>query len=199
MSILDFYEVCGLLGENCRGSGGEILRAKRCCDGKELAVKKIAKKTSVEGKGQITAWERLSHRNIVDMLDWFEDQDHLFIVMELAKGGDMFDRISKTPKGRMTEKDAAASFSQILTAIQHMHTKDVMHCDIKPENILYMSAEDDLVKVADFGFAQLLDQGSHMFKYQGTLTYTAPEVIDGRAYDSNADMCSLLSAQSAGR
>ena len=125
------------------------------------------------------------------MLDWFEDSDHLYIVMELAKGGDMYDRISITSKGKMSEKDAAASFSQVLSAIHHMHDKHVMHCDIKPENILYMSPEEDLVKVADFGFAQLLDHGCYMLKYQGTLTYTAPEVIDGQVYDSKADMWSL--------
>ena len=190
-SIVDFYEVGGRISENSCGSGGEILRGKRQCDGKEIAIKKIAKRTSIEGKSQISAWERLQHQNIVEMIDWFEDLDHIFIVMELANGGDMYDRIIKKCNGKMPEKDALAAFTQILAGVRHMHSKNVIHCDIKPENILCMSPDDDVIKLADFGFAQVLDEGFHILKYQGTLTYTAPEVIDGREYDSKADMWSL--------
>ena len=188
-SILDFYDVHTRIGENCCGSGGEILKCKRLCDGQDFAVKKIAKRTSLEGKGQLSIWQMLQHRNIIEMKDWFEDVDSLFIVMELAEGGDMYDRIVKSKK--MAEKDAVIAFSQILSAVNHMHSRNVVHCDLKPENILCMTNDDDTVKLCDFGFSQQIDNSSQMLKYQGTLTYTAPEVIDGRMYDSKADMWSL--------
>ncbi len=123
------------------------------------------------------------------MVDWFEDIDNIYIVMELATDGDLFDKIIKT--GRLPEKEAVIAFSQILLAVQHMHGKNVIHCDIKPENILCMSPDEDTVKVADFGFAQLADQGCQILKHQGTLSYCSPEVLEGKAYDSKADMWSL--------
>ncbi len=189
--ILDFYEVGSRLGENTCGSGGEILHSRRTADGAEFAVKKIAKLGSWEGKSQVMILQRLNQRNIVEMVDWFEDADHLFIVMELARGGDLFDKISNV--GRMSEHQAANIFSQILMAIRHMHTKNVIHCDIKPENILCMSLDEDVpvIKIADFGFAQLADQGCQVMRHQGTLTYSSPEIVDGKAYDSKTDMWSL--------
>jgi serine/threonine protein kinase len=186
VSILDHYEVSCRIGENSCGSGGEILRCKRCCDGKEFAVKKIAKRASMEGKSQIILWQKLEHRNIVKMHDWFEDIDHLFIVMELAEGGDMYDKIIRT--GKMAEKDAVNAFSQVLCAVYHMHRRNIMHCDIKPENLL--CTDNDVVKLCDFGFAQEIDHSSQL-KHQGTLTYSSPEVIDGKPYDAKADMWSL--------
>jgi serine/threonine protein kinase len=188
--ILDFYQVGARLGESTCGSGGEILHSKRISDGLEFAVKKIAKLGSWEGKSQVLILQRLHQKNIVEMLDWFEDSDHLFIVMELARGGDLFDKIAKV--GRMSENQAANIFSQILMGVRHMHMKNVVHSDIKPENILCMSSDEDVpgIKIADFGFAQMADQGCQT-RHQGTLTYSSPEIIDGQTYDTKADMWSL--------
>jgi calcium/calmodulin-dependent protein kinase I len=189
MPIHHHYEVGDRIGKHSHGSGGDILHCKRLSDGTKFAVKKIEKRRSWEGKSQILALQRLEHRNIIDVVDWFEDIDDIYIIMELATGGDLCDKIIKV--GRMPEKDTVIAFSQILLAVNYMHGKNVIHCDIKPENILCMSPDEDTVKVADFGFAQLADQGCQILKHQGTLTYCAPEVLEGKTYDSKADMWSL--------
>jgi len=123
------------------------------------------------------------------MLDWFEDDEHIFIVMELATGGDLFDKIIELEG--MTETDAVNIFSQILRAVGHIHSQRMIHCDIKPENILCMSSACDTVKVTDFGFAQEEDDDCQMLEHKGTIFYCAPEVLEGKAYDSKADMWSL--------
>ena len=180
-----------MLGSNSAGSGGQILRCSRHCDGVEFAVKKIVKNLSAEGKSQISALQRLDHANIIKMVDWFEDDEHIFIVMELAAGGDLCDKIVNS--GTFSEKVTTAIFCQILLAVNYIHSKGIVHCDIKPENILCMSSDDDAtVKVTDFGFAQN-DEGKdrHILQPRGTMTYCAPEVLGGEAFDSKADMWSL--------
>ena len=71
---------------------------------------------------------------IIKLVDWFETPESLFIVMELALGGELFGRISQ--HGAFTDRDGAAAFRQILEAIGHMHMRGLVHCDLKPENIL---------------------------------------------------------------
>ena len=149
-------------------------------------MKKIIKSSSCEGSSQILMWTRMNHENIVQMIDWFEDSETIHIVMELAKGGDLFDRIVS----KMSEEAVACAFGQILLAAKHFHSNNVIHCDIKPENILCMGSNNDLVKVADFGLAQIADESTTL-KHYGTLAYAAPEVVDGLVFDSMADMWSL--------
>jgi serine/threonine protein kinase len=188
-SVSDFYEVGCLLGSNSFGSGGQILKCRRHRDGVEFAVKKIIKNLSYEGRSQISALQRLDHANIIKMIDWFEDDEHIYIIMELATGGDLFDKIVNT--GRLSEKYTTSTFSQILLAVNYIHNKGIVHCDIKPENILCMSPDGDTVKVTDFGFAHDDDEDGHILEHRGTITYCAPEILEGKAYDSKADMWSL--------
>mmetsp|Transcript_89181 Transcript_89181/g.238101 ORF Transcript_89181/g.238101 Transcript_89181/m.238101 type:complete len:338 (-) Transcript_89181:67-1080(-) len=187
-AVSDFYDIGSQLSEHAHGSGGEILHCTRRSDGVDLAVKRIFKRKSWEGRSQISAMQRLDHRNIVQLADWFEDEDHIFVVMELAKGGDLFEKIAQS--SRLTEAEAGSAFRQILLAVQHMHAKGVVHCDLKPENILYSSPAHDTIKIADFGFAQLTDQSSSL-AHQGTVSYAAPEILDEKPFDASADMWSL--------
>ena len=83
----------------------------------------------------------------------------LYVVMELALGGEMFGRI--TQRGKFSERQAAAAFKQVLEAVGHMHSREIVHCDLKPENILYQDDTDSQIKVADFGFAQYITPAFH--------------------------------------
>lgn len=127
---------------------------------------------------------------IIKLVDWFETPESLFIVMELALGGEMFGRIAQ--HGAFTERDAAAAFRQILEAIGHMHMRGLVHCDLKPENILYQDETFSQIKIADFGFAQFLpggaESGSSLTAQLGTLSYTAPEILRNKGYNTKADM-----------
>ena len=183
------YSFGSRISINACGSGGEVLKCRRISDGIEFAVKRISKLLSRENHSQILVLQHLDHRNIIKLIDWFEDADKLYIVMELAGGGDLCDRIMQ--QGRMAEKNAVLAFAQILSAIGYMHSCNIMHCDIKPDNILYMSHDRVEIKVCDFGYAQPIKHSCQTLKHHGTMAYSAPEVIDGRPFDAKADMWSL--------
>jgi serine/threonine protein kinase len=187
--VIDLYDVGARLTENARGSGGEVLKCLRISDGLEFALKRISRHRSHEDISQVIILNRLDHRNIIKIVDWFEDFDHLHIVMELAKGGDLCERIIS--RKRISECDAVVVFGQLLSAVGYIHRANIIHCDIKPENILFMSPDGGDIKLCDFGFAQVVDHGCKVLKHHGTATYSAPEIIDGRSFDAKADMWSL--------
>ncbi|KAJ9645400.1 Chk1 protein kinase [Knufia peltigerae] len=116
------------------------------------------------------------HKNIVEFFDHGADPDWVWIAMELAEGGDLFDKIEAD--AGVSEDIAHVYFTQMISAIGYMHAKGVAHRDIKPENVL-LSAEGDL-KIADFGMATLFEYGGRR-KLATTLCgsppYVAPEVL----------------------
>ena len=187
--LTSIYKVGGPISANARGCCGQILKCTRTTDALEFAVKRVSKNNSYEGNSQITTMKLLDNEHIMKMVDCFEDSDYFYIVMEIAKGGDLFERI--VSKGWLRDKEAVNIFAQILTAVSHMHNRNIMHCDIKPENILLMSPSGNDVKLCDFGFAQTINNDCSTLEHCGTPTYTAPEVLDGFAFDAKADMWSL--------
>lgn len=124
----------------------------------------------------------------VRMYDSFVEKTKVVLVLELVKGGELFDRI--VSKQNYTERDAAATVKTIALALKYIHDKNIVHRDLKPENLLLISPTDDsTVKLADFGFADYceipLQEGC------GTLTYVAPEVLRNKPYKTEPDMWSL--------
>lgn len=103
----------------------------------------------------------------------FQSKKHLYIIMELVTGGDLFDRIVKL--GRYNEVEARSLMQNILEVICYLHQKDIVHRDIKPENILLVYENNNtVIKVTDFGLAKSVADGLHT--YCGTPQYYAPEV-----------------------
>ncbi|CAG2255016.1 CAMK1 [Mytilus edulis] len=145
------------------------LQAVKCIDRKGL----LGKEDSLEN--EIRVLQRLDHPNIVKLLDVFEDKSHVYLVMELVTGGELFDRIVE--KGSYTEKDASDLIRQILEAVDYMHDRGVVHRDLKPENLLYHSAdEDSKIMISDFGLSKTEESGT-MATACGTPGYVAPEVL----------------------
>jgi len=132
---------------------------KLCVDNitkNEYAVKIISKANSsldVEiFHKEVKIMEKMKHANIIGMVDCFETTDFIYIVQEVAYGGELFDRILE--QKQFSEKDASEITKQILSALVYMHSKGIVHRDLKPENILYSSFDEDAsVKISDFGFA----------------------------------------------
>ncbi|OJD32878.1 calcium calmodulin-dependent protein kinase [Diplodia corticola] len=171
-----------------------IVREADCPDGK-VAVKIILKK-NVKGNEQMVYDElemlqRLKHPHIVRFHDWFESRDKYYIVTQLATGGELFDRICE--KGRFTEKDAAETIRQVLTAVNYLHQNNVVHRDLKPENLLYLSHdEDSSLVLADFGIAKMLDTpDEQLTTMAGSFGYAAPEVMLKRGHGKPVDMWSM--------
>ena len=191
--IGDYYEVGQRLTQDAMGAGGEVVRGRRLEDNQEFAIKVIRFSNSREDRSQIQAMTEVNHPGIIKLEDWFETKDMLYLVMEMARGGELFGRIAE--KTKFTEHDAANCFRQVLEAIGHMHARGMVHCDLQPQNILYEDDTDKQIKIADFGFAQFIpggqEVGQHLTRQLGTLSYTSPEILLNQGYTTKADMWSL--------
>ncbi|XP_055857788.1 calcium/calmodulin-dependent protein kinase type 1 isoform X2 [Episyrphus balteatus] len=191
ISIEDKYNLQGLLGT---GAFSEVrLAESKDNPGQHYAVKIIDKK-ALKGKedsleNEIKVLRRLTHPNIVQLLETYEDKSKVYLVMELVTGGELFDRIVE--KGSYTEKDAADLIRQVLEAVDYMHEQGVVHRDLKPENLLYYSAdEDSKIMISDFGLSKMEDSGI-MATACGTPGYVAPEVLAQKPYGKAVDVWSI--------
>ena len=133
---------------------------------------------------------KLSHENIIKLFEVYESDNHVYLVLELLNGGELFERIVK--KGQYTEKDACTLMKKLLGALSYMHVRGIMHRDIKPENLILKDADNDWnVKIADFGLATTVNpNGEYLFKRCGTPGYVAPEVLADAKYDQKVDVFS---------
>nr|DAD29231.1 TPA_asm: hypothetical protein HUJ06_030699 [Nelumbo nucifera] len=157
--------------------------------GHELAVKVIpkAKMTTTiaieDARREVKILHAITgHKNLVQFYDAYEDDDNVYIVMELCKGGELLDRILSRG-GKYSEEDAKVVMVQILSAVAFCHLQGVVHRDLKPENFLFSSKEgESQLKAIDFGLSDYVKPGSAY--------YVAPEVLH-RAYGTEADMWSI--------
>jgi len=138
---------------------------------------------------EIEIVKSLDHPNIIRGYDVFENEENLMIVMEYCGGGELFDRIVK--KKTYTEKEAQVVLRQITSAIKYLHDHKIAHCDLKPDNLLFLnSAEDSPLKVIDFGMSRFSKHREYFTKFCGTSFYIAPEVHQGK-YSYYCDIWSL--------
>jgi calcium/calmodulin-dependent protein kinase I len=132
----------------------------------------------------------LNHPHIVPLIDFFDEKDCYFIVMELMSGGDLFDRIGK--KKAYSEADARDLIVKMLKAVAYCHARKIAHCDMKPKNLLLMSDDNDsFIKLADFGFAARVHESKSLTKQCGTPFFVSPEILMRKPYDQQSDMWSV--------
>ena len=167
----------------------------------------MIKKADLVGIGDVTEvrreveiLQRLSkegHQNLLAVEGVYEDAECVYIVMELCRGGELYDVILK---GFLDERDAAGIFRQITEATAFCHRRGILHRDLKPENVLLASEQPaqrsaggppPLVKLVDFGLAVYLEEGEQTEGCAGSRFYEAPEVICGKKYGWKADSWSL--------
>ncbi len=131
----------------------------------------------------------LKHRNIVKIFDVSDNKDYLFIVMEYINGITLKDYIEQ--QGVLTWKETVHFTSQILRALQHAHSKGIVHRDIKPQNIMLMSNGE--IKVTDFGIARVSNYDAATIGNQaiGSVHYISPEQARGGQTDERADLYSM--------
>ncbi|UZJ56735.1 hypothetical protein CBS101457_006055 [Exobasidium rhododendri] len=160
-----------------------------------VAVKVISKKI-LKGhdeivQGEMDVLKGLDQPHVVKFLDWFESKDKYYLVFEEATGGELFDRI--LTRGRFTEGDACQTIRAILSAIQYLHHHQIVHRDVKPENILYRTeAEDANVVLVDFGIARHLNAEDEILtNVCGSFGYAAPEILSKKGHGKAVDLWSL--------
>jgi calcium/calmodulin-dependent protein kinase I len=191
--IEDHYE----LGEEI-GKGGfsVVYKAVRKSDQGEFAVKCIKKKM-VEGddikllRREIQIMKKLNHPNILKLYEVYEDDEQFYLVMELVKGKELFDKIVE--RGMYSERDAANIILQVVSAVRYLHENGIAHRDLKPENLLSAGEEEnEIVKIADFGFSKsFADEGEKLMTSCGSPGYVAPEILTAESYDKSVDMWSV--------
>ncbi|XP_030071159.1 ribosomal protein S6 kinase alpha-5 [Microcaecilia unicolor] len=158
----------------------------------EYAVKIISKRLEANTQKEVTALKLCEgHPNIVKLHEVYHDQLHTFLVMELLKGGELFERIKK--KKHFSETEASYIMRRIVSAVSHMHDVGVVHRDLKPENFLFTDENDSSeIKIIDFGFARLKPPDNQPLKTPCfTLHYAAPELLNDNGYDESCDLWSL--------
>ncbi|KAM8814178.1 serine/threonine-protein kinase ULK2 [Rhynchonycteris naso] len=166
----------------------------------EVAIKSINKKNLSKSQillgKEIKILKELQHENIVALYDVQELPNSVFLVMEYCNGGDLADYLQA--KGTLSEDTIRVFLHQIAAAMRILHSKGVIHRDLKPQNILlsYASRRRPSVggiriKIADFGFARYLHSNMMAATLCGSPMYMAPEVIMSQHYDAKADLWSI--------
>jgi serine/threonine protein kinase len=131
---------------------------------------------NVDIKREIAIMKALDHPNIVALNDVLYSPKRVFMVMELVRGGELFESIVKN--GRQDEETARRYFHQLIDAVHYCHHRGVYHRDLKPENLLL--GEHGELKITDFGFSAMKDYGAHLLHTNcGSPHYCAPEVWNG--------------------
>uniref|UniRef100_A0A673J6Y2 MAP/microtubule affinity-regulating kinase 3 n=1 Tax=Sinocyclocheilus rhinocerous TaxID=307959 RepID=A0A673J6Y2_9TELE len=176
-----------------KGNFAKVKLAKHVLTGKEVAVK-IIDKTQLNSSSlqklfrEVRIMKLLNHPNIVKLFEVIETDKTLYLVMEYASGGEVFDYL--VAHGRMKEKEARAKFRQIVSAVQYCHQKCIVHRDLKAENLLLDA--DMNIKIADFGFSNEFTLGNKLDTFCGSPPYAAPELFQGKKYDGpEVDVWSL--------
>eukprot|EP01083_Nonionella_stella_P076017 206959_1 len=141
----------------------------------------------------------MKYPGIIQLVDVYEDFDQLHLVTDLCTGGELFDKIVEKSSNRdngvpcFAEDEAARTIHQILMAVSYIHKCNIAHCDVKPENILFVTEDEDSpIKMIDFGLAQKHygDLEPPMTSIVGTAYYIAPEVLR-KKYDKSCDLWSV--------
>jgi len=173
-----------------------VKRAKLRTTGERFAVKVLSKRKMSEEDlaalhTEIEILKSVDHPNIVKLIDIFEDERHVCLVMELLLGGELFDQIIE--KDKFSEYDAREATKAIIDAISYCHSLGIIHRDIKPENLLLHSKDQGIgsLKIADFGLARSLDQNQLASTTCGTPGYVAPEVLQQQPYGMECDYWSI--------
>jgi serine/threonine protein kinase len=192
--ILNKYLFGFILGE---GAFSEVFLATNKQTGEKVAVKRIHKLSKDDmwtrrkgaQKDEITLLKLLNHAKIIKLKEFFETRDKLYIVQEYCAGGNLNDVIRK--EGGLSETRAKHIFIQLLQAVSYLHACNIVHRDIKSENVLLKEKYTDDVRLLDFGLSRLMPRAELLMTSVGTLDYKAPEVCLSRPYGAACDCWSL--------
>ncbi|XP_050438733.1 serine/threonine-protein kinase D1 isoform X2 [Adelges cooleyi] len=198
-NIADMSQLYQIFPDEVLGSGqfGIVYGGKHRKSGKSVAIKVIDKlrfptKQEAALKNEVAILGKLEHPGVVNLDCMFETVERIFVVMEKLRG-DMLEMILSSERGRLSERITKFLITQILVALKHLHSKNIVHCDLKPENVLLSSNSDDFpqVKLCDFGFARIIGEKSFRRSVVGTPAYLAPEVLRNKGYNRSLDMWSV--------
>lgn len=195
---LDISHMYQIFPDEVLGSGqfGIVYGGKHRKTGRDVAIKIIDKlrfpsRQESQLRNEVAILQNLRSHGVVDLEAMCETPERIYVVMEKLHG-DMLEMILSSDKGRLPERITRFIVTQILMALRHLHAKNIVHCDLKPENVL-LATEDAFpqVKLCDFGFARIIGEKSFRRSVVGTPAYLAPEVLRNSGYNRSLDMWSV--------
>ncbi|EPZ34621.1 Pkinase-domain-containing protein [Rozella allomycis CSF55] len=167
-----------------KGTYGTVHAAYRLDNNEKVAIK-VINKSSISAEKHVTRIQReirflklLHHPHIIAVLDVIENEHKIFIVMEYAQKGELFDYI--VANKRLKDKEARFFFRQIISAVDYCHRNSIIHRDLKPENLLL--DENKNIKIIDFGFCNTFRLNGQLDTFCGSPFYASPEMVLGKRY-----------------
>ncbi|XP_056337320.1 serine/threonine-protein kinase Nek1 isoform X4 [Danio aesculapii] len=189
---MDKYERLKKIGE---GSFGKAILVKSRTDGrqyviKEIGISRMSNKERQESRKEVAVLANMSHPNIVQYKESFEESGCLYIVMDYCEGGDLFKKINNQRGSLFPEEQILDWFVQICLALKHVHDRKILHRDIKSQNIFL--TKDGTVQLGDFGIARVLNSTVELARTCiGTPYYLSPEICENKPYNNKSDIWAL--------
>ncbi|XP_067171422.1 death-associated protein kinase 1 isoform X3 [Apteryx mantelli] len=196
-NLEDYYETGDELGS------GQFAVVKKCREkstGQQFAAKFIKKrrtKSSRRGvsrediEREVNILKEIRHPNVITLHDVYENKTDVILILELVAGGELFDFLAE--KESLTEEEATEFLKQILNGVQYLHSLQIAHFDLKPENIMLLdrNVPKPRIKIIDFGLAHKIDFGNEFKNIFGTPEFVAPEIVNYEPLGLEADMWSI--------
>lgn len=178
------------------GLCGDVVMARGKLDQGCYAMKTLGKEGQTVTKvkqmtEEVEIYVALSHPNIAKLHGIYEGGGKVCLIMECCTGGELYARLAE--RGVFSVPDAAEAMRQMLRAVGYLHSRNVVHRDLKLENFLYESEEDGAeLKLIDFGFAKVWNNPSRlMFSPCGSISYVSPDILSAQGYTNKCDIWSL--------
>ncbi|KAL7836570.1 hypothetical protein AOLI_G00278540 [Acnodon oligacanthus] len=196
-NVEDYYEIADELGS---GQFAVVRKCRKKSTGLEYAAKFIKKRRSKSSRRGVTKEDierevsilkEIKHPNVITLHDVFENKNEVILILELVAGGELFDFLAE--KESLSEEEATEFLKQILDGVNYLHSKQIAHFDLKPENIMLLnrSVPHPRIKLIDFGLAHKIDFSNDFKNIFGTPEFVAPEVVNYEPLGLEADMWSV--------
>ena len=191
----DFYEIKEFINE---GKNNSVNRGIKKDTGELVTIKTIKKSEDTKKEEELVHYEIdilkfCQHKNIVQLIDYFETLNEIIIVLKYIEGNTLGYYL-KEKNFNLTEMEVANIIQQIAFGVEYLHKFGIVHRDLKPDNIMIITKKEDnniIIKIMDFGFSKIVSKEEKLMEGLGTLYYAAPELIQNLPYNLEVDIWSL--------